>query len=175
MCRRQYCGVAPIIDQTFTPALTNWQQVSPRLTAARRVSWSILGGLLAIAVIVMFFVSAVPRPVPAIAAPILVIAYLWGLWYFGRRTKSWAYAERADDLIVVRGFMFKRLVIVPYGRMQLVDLAAGPIDRAFGIAKLQLHTAAATSDASIPGLVPEVAAALRDRLAHLGEQRAAGL
>ena len=41
--------------------------------------------------------------------------------------------------------MFKRLVIVPYGRMQLVDLAAGPIDRAFGIATLQLHTAAAVS------------------------------
>jgi membrane protein YdbS with pleckstrin-like domain len=59
--------------------------------------------------------------------------------------------------------------------MQLVDLRAGPIDRALGIATLQLHTAAATTDAAIPGLVPEVAAALRDRLAALGEQRAAGL
>lgn len=167
--------MASAIDQTFSPAQADWQHVSPRLTAARRVTWSILLVVLLIVLIVVFFIPDVPRAVPGAAAVVLVVAYGWGLWYFGRRTKSWAYAERADDLIVIRGFMFKRLVIVPYGRMQLVDLAAGPVDRAFGIAKLQLHTAAATSDACIPGLVPEVAAALRDRLASLGEQRAAGL
>ena len=71
--------------------------------------------------------------------------------------------------------MFRRLVIVPYGRMQLVDLQAGPVHRALGIATVQLHTAAATTDASIPGLTPEVAADLRDRLARRGEQRSAGL
>ncbi len=71
--------------------------------------------------------------------------------------------------------MFKRLVVVPYGRMQLVDVTRGPIDRQFGLAAVQLHTAAATTDASIPGLTPEVAADLRDRLASLGESRSAGL
>ena len=117
--------------------------------------------------------QGVPHEVSIAVGVAVGLMYLWGLWYIGRRTKSWAYAERTDDLIVTRGFMFKRLVIVPYGRMQLVDLAAGPVDRAFGIAKLQLHTAAATTDASIPGLTPDIAAALRDRLAELGEQRAA--
>ena len=112
---------------------------------------------------------------PYLAGAAGAFAYGWGLWFIARRTKSWAYAERADDLIVTRGFMFKRLVIVPYGRMQLVDVGAGPIDRYFGIASLQLHTAAATSDAVIPGLTPDVAGALRDRLARLGEERAAGL
>ena len=166
--------MASAIDQTFSPAQADWQHVSPRLTAARRVTWSILFVVLLIVLLSSSSFQTFLGSSRA-AAVVLVIAYGWGLWYFGRRTKSWAYAERADDLIVIRGFMFKRLVIVPYGRMQLVDLAAGPIDRAFGIAKLQLHTAAATSDACIPGLVPEVAAALRDRLASLGEQRAAGL
>ena len=60
-------------------------------------------------------------------------------------------------------------------RAKLVDVKAGPIDRRLGITTVQLHTAAATTDASIPGLEPDVAAALRDRLARRGEQRSAGL
>ena len=40
---------------------------------------------------------------------------------------------------------------------------------------VKLHTAAAASDARIPGLEHEEAARLRDRLAALGEAKAAGL
>ena len=71
--------------------------------------------------------------------------------------------------------MFRRLSIVPYGRMQFVDVTAGPMERLFGLATVQLHTAAAASDAKIPGLPPAEAARLRDRLAALGEARAEGL
>jgi len=66
-------------------------------------------------------------------------------------------------------------VVVPYGRMQFVDVTRGPLERAFGIATVQLHTAAAHTDARIPGLVPEEAARLRDRLGNLGQARTAGL
>ena len=45
---------------------------------------------------------------------------------------NYGYVEREDDLLVTSGVLFKRLVIVPYGRMQLVDLVAGPIDRWLG-------------------------------------------
>jgi membrane protein YdbS with pleckstrin-like domain len=40
---------------------------------------------------------------------------------------------------------------------------------------VQLHTAAAATDARIPGLRSADAAGLRDRLAQLGEARASGL
>jgi membrane protein YdbS with pleckstrin-like domain len=103
------------------------------------------------------------------------VIVVWAWWYLGRRARSWGYAEREDDLLVTRGILMRRLVIVPYGRMQLVDVQAGPIDRALGLARVQLHTASATTDAMIPGLPPDVAAALRDQLAALGEQRSAGL
>jgi membrane protein YdbS with pleckstrin-like domain len=69
----------------------------------------------------------------------------------------------------------RRLSIVPYARMQYVDVTAGPIERAFQLATVQLHTAAAASDAQIPGLPPTEAARLRDRLTALGEDRAEGL
>jgi membrane protein YdbS with pleckstrin-like domain len=59
--------------------------------------------------------------------------------------------------------------------MQFVDVTAGPFERSFGLATVRLHTAAAASDARIPGLDEAEATRLRDRLAALGEARAAGL
>jgi membrane protein YdbS with pleckstrin-like domain len=91
------------------------------------------------------------------------------------RFRSWSYLERDEDLIVERGVLFRRLSVVPYGRMQFVDVTAGPIDRMFRLATVRLHTAAAASDARIPGLERDEAARLRDRLAALGEAKAAGL
>ena len=92
-----------------------------------------------------------------------------------RRIQVWAYREREDDLLVRRGVLFARLSIVPYGRMQFIDVTAGPIDRLFGLATVQLHTAAAATDARIPGLLRADADQLRDRLAAVGEARATGL
>ena len=98
------------------------------------------------------------------------------LWRFvGRRFGSWGYAEREDDLLIRRGVMFARLSVVPYGRMQFIDVTAGPLERAFGLATVRLHTAAAATDARIPGLERDEAARLRDSLAALGEAQAAGL
>jgi membrane protein YdbS with pleckstrin-like domain len=93
----------------------------------------------------------------------------------GRRVHAWAYAERSDDLLVRRGVMFQRLSVIPYGRMQYVEMTAGPFERAFGLATVQMHTAAAASDARIPGLPSAEAARLRDQLTSLGEAQATGL
>ncbi|HLR94702.1 MAG TPA: PH domain-containing protein, partial [Jiangellaceae bacterium] len=65
--------------------------------------------------------------------------------------------------------------VVPYGRMQLVDVTSGPIERRLGLATIQMHTASPASDAKIPGLPSAEAARLRDRLSALGEAQAAGL
>lgn len=110
----------------------------------------------------------------AFAGAALVLgAFLWRL--VGRRYRSWGYAEREDDLLIRRGVLFARLSVVPYGRMQFIDVSAGPLERSFGLATVRLHTAAAATDARIPGLAREEAARLRDRLAELGEAQAAGL
>ena len=92
-----------------------------------------------------------------------------------RRFSSWGYLERADDLLVRRGVLVSRLSVVPYGRMQFVDVTAGPLERSFGLATVRLHTAAAASDARIPGLERAEAARVRDQLAELGESHLAGL
>jgi uncharacterized protein len=105
----------------------------------------------------------------------VVVAGLLADWVVRRRYHAWGYLERDDDLLVRRGVLIRRLSVVPYGRMQFVDVTAGPIERAFKIATVRLHTAAAATDARIPGLAAPEAARLRDRLAARGEARAAGL
>jgi uncharacterized protein len=96
-------------------------------------------------------------------------------WFLRRRFRAWRYQERHEDLIVARGVMVQRLSVVPYGRMQFVEVTAGPIERLFQLSTVKLHTAAAASDARIPGLERDEAARLRDRLTELGESMAAGM
>ncbi len=106
-------------------------------------------------------------------AGLAALVWLWAV--VGRNWRSWGYAERADDLLVIHGALWKKLVVVPYGRMQLVDVEAGPVARLFGVVTVKLHTAAATTDARVCGLSPPDALALRERLTALGEAHAAGL
>jgi len=96
-------------------------------------------------------------------------------WFLRRRFGAWRYQERNEDLIVARGVMVQRLSVVPYGRMQFVEVTAGPVERLFQLSTVKLHTAAAASDARIPGLERAEAARLRDRLTELGESMAAGM
>jgi membrane protein YdbS with pleckstrin-like domain len=108
----------------------------------------------------------------------MVVVVIYGVWrsiVTVRAVKAWGYAERDQDLLVRHGLLIRRLSIVPYARMQYVDVTAGPLERAFGLATVQLHTAAAATDARVPGLPPAEAARLRDRLTALGEDRAEGL
>src|SRR5262245_55398921 len=107
---------------------------------------------------------------------VVVAVYgVWRSWVTVRAVRSWGYAERGEDLLVRHGLLVRRLSIVPYARMQFVDVTAGPLERAFGLATVTLHTAAAHSDATVPGLAGPEAARLRDRLAALGEAQAEGL
>lgn len=163
------------VDDAFAPPGEAWLRVSPRLATAYRISLGMVTSVVVVVVVALGLVPDFPRWLQAALLVATLVAAGWVWWLTGRRTRSWGYAERADDLLVTSGILFRRLVIVPYGRMQLVDVSAGPIHRMLGITTVQLHTAAATTDAAIPGLTPDVAADLRDRLARRGEQRSAGL
>jgi hypothetical protein len=159
---------ATILDQT------EFHRPSPRMWTARQVSLVITAVPLAIAVLVPAWIFGhAAAGIPVSAAVVLIAVIEWVV--LRGRYRSWGYLEREDDLIVRRGLLFRQVTVVPYGRMQLIDVSAGPIDRLFGLATVQLHTAAATTDARIPGLTQEEAERLRDRLAVLGEAQATGL
>jgi membrane protein YdbS with pleckstrin-like domain len=92
-----------------------------------------------------------------------------------RRVRAIGYALRDDDLVLRRGLMWQRFTAVPYGRMQLVDVNRGPLDRVLGMSELKFVTAAASTNVRIPGIPFQDADELRDRLVELAESRRAGL
>jgi hypothetical protein len=150
-----------------------WRTPSRQLLKLRRLEVAVPALVVVILLAVVGVTSGSAVAFGFAGAGLVAGALAW--WLAGRRYRSWGYAERQDDLLIRRGVMFTRLSVVPYGRMQFIDVTAGPLERVFGLATVRLHTAAAATDARIPGLVREEAARLRDRLAELGEAQAAGL
>ncbi|MEU3194803.1 PH domain-containing protein [Streptomyces sp. NPDC006992] len=150
-----------------------WRGVERALLPLRRCV--LLAWLLPLAAAAGLVPALAAGPVWALCALLPLAAAGWGWGALARNWRSWRYRERADDLLVSRGVLWRETTVVPYGRMQLVEVTSGPLERRFGLASLQLHTAAATTDASIPGLTPAEAERLRDRLTELGEARSAGL
>lgn len=160
-------------DGPFDPQGVVWQRVSPRLVTVRLISTAVSVAVPLVVTVAIAVLTAVPWTwaLPAV----VVAAGVWAVVLVPRQVRALGYAERDEDLLIRRGILFRALVVVPYGRMQLVDVEAGPLDRWGGIAKVQLHTAAASTNAVIPGLTPEEASRLRDRLSARGEARLAGL
>ncbi len=150
-----------------------WRRPSPRLWHMRL--FEVVTVTVVVAVAAGGGVAASNTAVGVALAAVAVVIGAVCLFVVRRRFRAWAYQERDEDLVVSRGVMFRRQSVVPYGRMQFVDVTAGPVERVFKLATVKLHTAAAASDARIPGLEREEAARLRDRLAALGEAKAAGL
>ncbi|MGI5436967.1 PH domain-containing protein [Streptomyces shenzhenensis] len=150
-----------------------WTGLPPGLLRMRRLLLSVWLGLVALAAGLLPGLLA--GPPWAVFALLPLALWAWGWVMLGRNWRSWRYAERADDLLISRGVLWREETVVPYGRMQLVEVTSGPVERHFGLASVQLHTAAAATDATIPGLDPAEAERLRDRLTELGEARSAGL
>jgi hypothetical protein len=155
------------------PPNVEWRSVSPRLIAVELTRLGIETFILLAICLVIWSYTHTWWPLAAGVA-LLALAVVRGTVAV-RAVRSYGYAERERDLLVRHGRMVRHLSIVPYARMQFVDVTAGPLERAFGLATVQLHTAAAASDATVPGLLPAEATRLRDRLAALGEDRGEGL
>ena len=154
------------------PDTVDWRPVSSRLIWVRLIHLAVWVCVLVLVLLVAALV--VDARLLYAAGLVLLLAVVRAVLTV-RSVRSWGYAERAEDLLVRHGLLVRRLSIVPYARMQFVDVTAGPLERAFGIATVTLHTAAAASDASVPGLAGGDATRLRDRLAALGEIRDEGL
>ena len=82
-----------------------------------------------------------------------------------RKYRHWGYDMGTDRLRVVRGYMFYSDTIVPFGRIQHIDVDQGPIDRRYGLAKLTVHTAGNhNSTVALPGLAHADALAMREAI-----------
>ena len=78
--------------------------------------------------------------------------------------------ETDNDLLLSKGKLWHTFTVVPYGRVQYLDVSQGPIERRYGLKTLRLHTASASVDAKIPGLDADLADELRARIARRAKE-----
>jgi uncharacterized protein len=167
-------GGAPAGDLFRDPDLT-WRPVSLRLAVERRLPVAV-GALFGLAALVGGLLAASPwNVVLLVLGGVLLLGAAIAWVVVKRAVQTWRYAEREQDLLVSHGRLYRRLTVIPYGRMQVIEVSANPVSARLDIATVTLVTASASTDARIPGLPTSEAHALRDRLAAKGEAMTAGL
>jgi membrane protein YdbS with pleckstrin-like domain len=75
---------------------------------------------------------------------------------------------REDSLFLDRGVLTQVRTVVPFVRVQHVDVSRGPVERALGLATVVVYTAGSRgADVAVPGLTPDRADDLQRRLKRL--------
>ena len=113
--------------------------------------------------------EAAPIPTGLVSGVTMLIAILFVFRLPQRRFAARGYQMSADRLRVVRGILWRSDTVVPFGRVQHIDVEQGPLERFFGIATMTLHTAG-THNASVdlPGLGEPHARDMREEIrAHI--------
>ena len=150
-----------------------WHQISPKYVRVQLIS---NGSFLLLVIAATLVLTLLMHQWWAwIPGGIMTVILVWTLAILPRQARSIGYQLRQDDLVFRRGILWQRFVAVPYGRMQLIDITHGPLDRGFGIAQLKFVTAAAATGVVIPGLEQSTAETLRDHLVEVAESRRTGL
>lgn len=150
-----------------------WHQLARQYVWVQLISSGILFLLVLAAALAIWLIVGVGWV--WIPAGIVLVILAITLAVTPRQARAYGYQLREDDLVFRKGILWQRVVAVPYGRMQLIDITHGPLDRGFGIAQLKLVTAAATTGVAIPGIRQDAAEQLRDTLIAVAETRRTGL
>lgn len=163
-----------MVSDVFRPPSDNWRRLDPKFAAVRAIGTLTTNLIIVIPLSVVAWIF-LDSPWPWLVMAVGLGWTLWRVLRSRRWARAWGYAERDEDLCITQGLWFRSLTVIPYGRMQLAKVEAGPLQRAFGLATVELVTASSMSNASIPGMPAADATALRDRLIELGDSRSAGL
>ncbi len=139
----------------------------PKQRAVLRIRFGIAGAALALLLLIAELVLAEINPLPfGTVLGVGALLILVGIWRMpARRYAAWGYRMEEDELAVRHGLLVRALSLVPFGRVQHIDLAQGPLERAFGLATLVLNTAGTRGSAvKLPGLAQSDAEQMRDHI-----------
>jgi membrane protein YdbS with pleckstrin-like domain len=104
-------------------------------------------------------------PHGTVSVPLMILGVLALISLPHRKWRRWGYDIQPDRLRIVRGFLFHIDTIVPFSRIQHIDVSRGPFERFFGVATLVVHTAGThNATVSLPGLKPEKAEQMRETI-----------
>ena len=139
----------------------------PRQIWAWRCGWgamAVAGVVVAVAGEVVLAGAGVDVPWPSGAAAAAVALAGAGLaWRLPRLAyDAWRYELTPTTLELQRGVVVRHHSAIPYFRVQHIDITRSPFERALGLSQLVVRTAAATTDARLPGIAASDAERLRD-------------
>lgn len=84
---------------------------------------------------------------------LILALFVLSMGLVNSRYRMAGYALRTHDIMYKSGVFWHSTTIIPYSRIQHVEISQGPIQSAFGIATLRIYTAGGTrSDLTIDGL-----------------------
>ena len=130
-----------------------------------RIRALIGAGIILIAIIVadLGWLRATGVPAGLTSAGAAVLLFAWAMLMPKRRYRSWGYKLDEEELHIQQGIWTRVRTIVPFGRVQHIDVAQGPLERKFGVGTLILHTAGTRNSAvGLPGLEFGEAGRIRD-------------
>jgi len=114
------------------------------------VSLIFIAGIVVAAVLL----KDIPQIARLIIATILILMFVWYFAMSRRVFNARSYAVRQKDILYTSGLIFRSTTIIPFNRIQHIEIVSGPIDRMFHLASLKIFTAGGTqSDLSISGLL----------------------
>ncbi|WBY16900.1 PH domain-containing protein [Erythrobacteraceae bacterium WH01K] len=106
-----------------------------------------------------------PLPTGVIFGPVFLLAILLVLRIPHRRFAARGFSMSGDRLRVVRGLLFRSDTVVPFGRVQHIDVDRGPLERFYDLATLTLHTAGShNASVHLPGLKHDDALSMREEI-----------
>jgi membrane protein YdbS with pleckstrin-like domain len=144
-------------------------QLDPRIRVVWAVSSTVPWIVLGVAGVVAGLATG-RSSLAALAAVVALVVAGVGLGIVGWRWRCWTWSAWDDALELQHGVLTRHASVVPYHRIQQIDIHRDPIDRLLGLSKLILRTAAATSDATLPGIAAAHADELRHALLHRSGQ-----
>ena len=95
------------------------------------------------------------------------VIFGWSFFSNFQLVKRNGYSLRERDLIYKHGFLFQRITVVPFNRVQHVSVERSVLDKILNLSTLKIFTAGGSgSDVNIPGLLPGTATSLKEEISE---------
>tara|TARA_R110002033_G_scaffold8515_6_gene29106 strand:+ start:1946 stop:2491 length:546 start_codon:yes stop_codon:yes gene_type:complete len=160
----QSSALEPELQHSYNQGLTALHPPQKSLIRITMIIRALILLVVAVAAEIMLRIQLGVQPgmvlIPAAFFAILLVFVLPNRIY-----RRWGYDMGDEQLRVLRGFLWRTDTIVPFNRIQHIDVAQGPLQRLFGLSTLIVHTAGThNSIVTLPGLATANAEEMRDTI-----------
>lgn len=146
-------------------AQETYQPLRPAYLTVMRIRgvMAAVGATLAVGLLDLGPIRETPLPQWLAPGAVAVAGLILAMLLPRRRFRAWGYGLGEEELFIRAGLLTRWRTVVPFSRVQHIDVSQGPIERRYALGKLTLHTAGTrTAAVWVPGLDYAEAERIRD-------------